>query len=304
MCSKTHDRGGESSTPHADLARRAERQHGLLTRKQLLQIGLTSRAIEYKLEVGLLHRVYRGVYAVGHRPPSPLARAMAAVLACGESAVLSHRSAAKLWGIESRWATPLDVTAPAQRSHRGIRVHRSRTLDRSRVTVQLGVPVTTPARTLLDLADVLDDAALTRAVNEARLRCHLRLSELADLLSRSNGRATGRLRPLLAELGSPTRSAFEDAFLDFARRHALPRPDVNQRVAGHEVDMLWCEQRLIVELDGYRFHGSQAAFEQDRRRDADLQATGYRVVRITWQRLVGEPQAEARRLLAMLGSDG
>jgi very-short-patch-repair endonuclease len=190
--------------------------------------------------------------------------------------VLSHRSAAALWGL-GRWAPPLEVTARNVRRHNGLLVHRSRTLTREDVTRHYGIPVTTPARTLSDLVRVLDPPSLTRAANDACLR---------HLISRDD-----------IETG-PTRSVFEDAFLAFVARHRLPRPEVNQRVAGYEVDMLWRPQRLIAELDGRAYH--QDAFEEDRDRDAALTAAGLRVVRVTWRRLAGREEREAERFRALL----
>jgi very-short-patch-repair endonuclease len=202
---------------------------------------------------------------------------MAAVLACGPGAVLSHRSAAALWGL-GRWQRQLEVTAPSAHRHPGVLVHRSRTLTRNDVTRHYGIPVTTPARTLHDLARILDPASLTRAVNDARLR-HLVRSEGA--------RDTG-----------PTRSVFEDAFLAFIDRHQLPRPEVNQRVEGFEVDMLWRPQRLVAELDGRAYH--EHTFEEDRERDAVLTAAGLRVVRVTWRRLTHDEEREAVRFRTLL----
>ena len=199
---------------------------------------------------------------------------MAAVLAC--DAVLSHRSAAALWGF-GRWQQLIEVTARTARRHQGILVHRSRTLTRADVTRHYGIPVTTPARTLHDLARLLDPTSLTRAVNDARVR-HLVRTEPGQ---------TG-----------PTRSVFEDAFLAFVHRHGLPRPEVNQYVAGYEVDMLWRPQRLIAELDGRAYH--QDSFEEDRERDATLTAAGLRVVRVTWRRLTRQEEREAARFRALL----
>jgi hypothetical protein len=197
---------------------------------------------------------------------------MAAVLACGRGAVLSHTSAAALWGL-SRWRQPLEVTAPHARRHDGVRVHRSRTLTRADVTRHYGIPTTTPApRSRTWRAG----AALTRAVNDARLRHLIRVD---------------------AETG-PTRSVFEDAFLAFVDRHGLPRPEVNQIVAGYEVDMLWRPQRLIAELDGRAYH--EDSFEEDRERDAALTVAGFRVVRVTWRRLTGQEEREAGRFRALL----
>lgn len=263
-------------TPDLRAAGIAARQHGVVSRRQLLDAGFVARSIAHRVEAGRLIRLHRGVYAVGHRPPSPHARAMAAVLACGPGAVLSHRAAAALWGL-GRWQRPIEVTARNARRHEGVLVHRSRTLTPADVTRHYGIPVTSPARTLRDLARVLGPPSLTRAVNEARLR---RL-----------------VRPDHADTG-PTRSVFEDAFLAFVDRHGLPRPEVNQHVAGYEVDMLWRRQRLIAELDGRAYH--EDTFEEDRDRDATLTAAGLRVVRVTWRRLAGQEEREAARFRALL----
>jgi hypothetical protein len=268
----------------------------MVDRDQLLAAGLGAKAIAYRLRIGRLHLRHRAVYAVGHVPPSPHARAMAAVLACGPGAVLSHRSAGALWDLGVRWTDAIDITAPTRQRHRGIRAHRSRTLTRADVTRHYGIPVTTLARTLLDLADALTDKALTRAVNEARLAHRGVTDEIAALIARSPGRATARLKTIL-EYG-PTRSPLEDDFLKFVRRYGLPPPEVNQIVAGHEVDFLWRDQRLIVELDGRAHH--EHRFEHDRDRDADLLHAGFPVLRVTPKRLRHQPEREAARLHATL----
>jgi hypothetical protein len=162
----------------------AGRQHGNITRRQLFDCGLGSTAVRYRVRNGRLHPVFAGVYAVGHRPPSPLARAAAAVLACGDGAVLSHGSAATLWGISPRWSQPLEVTARSNHQRRGMVVHRSRTLAEQDVTHHFGIAVTTPARTVLDMAPRQTDTVLARAVSSARLGGHLRLTDLAGLLDR------------------------------------------------------------------------------------------------------------------------
>jgi very-short-patch-repair endonuclease len=297
-----HNRRKPSTPPdRGAIARLATAQHGMIARWQLLAAGVAADTIDRWLRNGRLLRRHRGVYALGHQPPSPLANAMAAVLACGPAAVLSHRSAADLWAM-ARWTGPVEVTAPCYRNPPGIRVHRSRTLTAEDVTVHYGIPVTTPARTLLDLAATLDTASLTRAVNEARLNRHLNLEDLAALLARSPGRATNRLKPLVTHATGPTRSRFEDAFRSFIDRHGLPRPEANQRAAGHEVDALWREPRLVVELDGREYHDTEDAFEHDRDKDADLVAAGFRVVRLTWARLTQEPDREAARLRALVAT--
>ena len=222
---------------------------------------------------------------------------MAAVLACGHGAALSNRSAAALWRIRPRWPTSVEVTAPNDRRHPGIRVRHSRL---ARITTRHGIATTTPAQTLLDLADILDDRALARAVNEAYVLRLTTPSQLATLLTRSPGRRTTRLTPHLTTTG-PTRSPLEDDFLRFVKRHRLPVPEVGQRIAGHLVDFVWREQRLVAELDGYDFHKTRQAFETDRDRDADLLTEGFRTIRITYTRLEQNPKKEAARLRALLG---
>ena len=282
MCSRTLNSSGlDDTSPDLALARLAARQHGAVTRDQLLDAGLNVNAIEYRLRIGRLHRLHTGVYAVGHLPPSPHARAMAAVLACGPGAVLSHQSAAVLWDIVPRRQGPIDVTARSYHQRHGIRAHRSTTLTRAHITRHYGIPITTPARTLEDLARVLPSHTLTRAVNEARIR---------NLVSNDN------------EETGPTRSKLEDEFLRFIDRYKLPHPEVNQIVAGYEVDMLWRDQRLIVELDSRTFH--RHTFEQDRERDAHLLSEGFITVRITSRRLKHSPEREADRLRTLLNGEG
>jgi very-short-patch-repair endonuclease len=267
----------------------------VVARVQLLALGFDKRAIAYRLKVGRLHLLHRGVYAVGHRPPSPLATAMAAVLACGPKAALSHGSAAALWRILPRWPSPTHVTARGERRHPGIHIHRSRHID---TTVHYGIQVTTPARTLVDLADVLNPRQLTRALNEAQVQRLVTARELATLFTRYPGRRTSQLTP---ERGA-TRSPLEDRFVRFLKRHRLPLPEFNQRVAGHEVDAVYRAQKLVIELDSRQFHTTPSAFEQDRDRDADLLNAGFSTLRITDHRLKHHPTKEAQRLDEILRS--
>ncbi len=283
------------------MAALAARQHGNVTREQLLGTGLGAQAIKYRARIGRLHRVHLGVYSVGRPPVTPLERAAAAVLACGPGAALSHTSALALWGFAKRWPARLEVTVAADRRPGGITVHRPAALTRRDVRVQLGIRVTSPARTVLDCAPGLGDKQLTRTVNDARLARHLQLSELAELLARCpNHRGAGRLRPFVTTQRGPTRSELEDAFLAFCKRFELPRPLVNPVVAGYEVDALFAREKLIVELDGFDFHADRAAFERDRERDADTSMVGFQTVRITWTRLMQAPAKEAARLHAIL----
>jgi very-short-patch-repair endonuclease len=283
------------------IAALASRQHGNITRPQLLALGLGADAICYRVRIGRLHRIFSGVYSVGHRPPSPLARAAAAVLACGPGAVLSHGSAATLWGIDAHWHRPPEVTVTSARRRRGIAIHRSHALATADRTVHFGIAVTSPARTIFDIAPRLSDQSLVRAVNDARLAGHLRLADLSDLKRRHpRNPSTKRLESLVRPTEAPTRSQFEDAFLAFVERYDLPRPEVNQRVAGHEVDMLFRAQKLVVELDGYEYHSDRASFERDRNRDPDLLAAGFGTVRVTWERIQITPANEAARLHSIL----
>jgi len=292
----------QPANTEASIARVAARQHGVISRAQLVELGLADGAIYSRCRRGVLHRVHHGVYAVGYIAATALAQAMAAVLACGERTALSHRSAAALWELGVTTGGPVDVITPQHRHHRGVVIHRSRTLTAHAVTIHHGIRVTTPLRTLIDLADVVDDRSLARAVNEALLQKLVRQDEVAAALDGAAGRrALRRLRAFVDRADTPTRSVLEDAFLAFVDRHVLPRPTVNQRVAGFEVDMLWRAQSLIVELDGRAAHDRSRTFEDDRERDAELTAAGFRVVRITWRRLRDRPDREAARLAQLLG---
>ena len=227
---------------------------------------------------------------------------MAAVLACGPTAALSHGSAMALWGIWKRWDTPFEVMVRADRRPRGVRVHRVRHLDRRDLTRHLGIPVTTLARTLLDQAVQMAAKSLTRAVNDARLNQHLRLSTLIDVIERNpTHRGRAKLEAMLGRVSErPTRSKFEDDFPTFCERYGLPRPQMNTIVCGYEVDALFVRERVIVELDGWGTHSSRQSFEDDRTRDADTLAAGFATLRITKQRYERDPDHEAERLRAIL----
>jgi putative AbiEi antitoxin of type IV toxin-antitoxin system/uncharacterized protein DUF559 len=275
------------------IAALAARQHGLVTRPQLLALGVGRRAIGHRLARGRLHAVHRGVYAVGHRILAKDAAWMAAVLAIGPDAVLSHRSAAALWGIRMTARTRIEVTAPrGVRSRQGIQVHEARLAD-DEMTVERAIPVTTPARTLLDVAAVIPPSRLERAINEAEVLRLADATSLATLAARHPHRpGVPALRRLLDAGGigtAITRSELEDRFLAFLDRAGLPRPQLNVRLelpgGWIEADCVWRAQRVVVELDGYASHGTRAAFDRDRARDRMLQAAGWRAVRVTWRHL-------------------
>lgn len=277
------------------------RQHGYVTRGQLLGIGLGRRAIEYRVRGGRLIPVHAGVYAVGHVTATPLARAAAAVLACGDGAVLSHGSAASLWGLDKHWAMPFEVIAKSRRERPGITVHRSATLARRDATRQLGVRVTTPARTVLDNAPRLTDKGLTRAVNDGRHARILSLDGLADVLDRNPRHpGTARLLPFVTQPRGLTRSELEDAFVAFAEQYGLPTPETNVPLNGYVADVLFRAERVIVEIDSIEFHLDRGAFESDRNRDADQLAAGFQTVRVTEERMKKQPAREAARLQAIL----
>jgi very-short-patch-repair endonuclease len=271
------------------LAALAARQHGVVTTAQLEELGISLDAALKRTWRGHLHRVHRGVYAVGHPRLSMHGTWMAAVLAIGAGAVLSHRSAAELWGLLPFAAGVSQVTIPAdtgRAKRRGIRIHRSRTLTPADRTRRLSIPVTTPTRTLLDLARVTGQQELARARRQAEF-----LGLALD---------AGRLDSAGRSHHDRTRTALEQRFLRLCRRHRLPSPEVNARVGRYEADFLWREQRLIVETDGWDAHRGRIAFEQDRRRATALALDGYEVMRVTWRQVQEEPGTVAAAVRARL----
>jgi very-short-patch-repair endonuclease len=204
---------------------------------------------------------------------------MAAVLSAGRGAVLSHRSAAALWGIRHTASARIEVTAPRKLHRRKHLLPHCAVLPPDERTTLKGIPVTTAPRTLLDLAAVIPPNQLDRALNEAEVQ---RLEGPQEMLARHAGqRGTATLRTLLLNARRSLRSPLEHEFLDFIRAHGLPEPETNTLIEGYEVDAVWRDQRLIVELDGYATHGTRAAFERDRERDRNLTAKGWRTMRVT-----------------------
>jgi very-short-patch-repair endonuclease len=289
----------------ADLARR---QHGVVAKRQLIALGVGAGAIKHRLGVGRLHRVHAGVYALGHRALSADGNRMAAVLASGPDARLSHRDAAALWDLRATAHTRIDVSVPRSgvRSRPGLHVHCTAPWHPDDCAHRRGIPVTSVARTLLDLAEVVPARALRHAFEEAE---RLRLADVRAIeavAARGHGRhGVGALAPVLAEARtrplSDTRSELERRFLDLIESAGLSPPATNVLVEGFLVDAVWPQQRLVVELDGRRYHHTRAAFERDRIRDAALQVAGYRVLRITWKRLHREPHMVGATIRALLG---
>lgn len=227
---------------------------------------------------------------------------MAAVLACDEQALLSHRSAAELWGLMRTPRIPVDVTAATGRQRSGIAVHEGGICQEERTEVER-IPVTTVARTLFDLAEVVDERRLESAFEEAdRLRL-LEMRALEAVCARGHGRrALAPIRRLIDEARAPdwTRSPLEARVLALCREYELPSPATNVEVLGREVDAFWPREQLIVEADSFAFHSHRAAFERDRTRDAAMQAEGYRVIRVTHRRLEREPAVIAKEIRSLL----
>lgn len=287
------------------LAVLADRQHGVVARPQLLALGFGRGAIAHRVDRRRLYRIHRGVYAPGRPVSTPRGRWLAAVFACGGDAVLSHGSAAALWGLKRAVEAHPHVLVTHMRAPgpAGVIVHRTRSLPGSQRTARDRIPITTVARTLLDLAAIVNAATLRRTFEEAdRLRL-LDLKALIELRGVATGRrGIGNLDALLSELHEPEidRSELERRFAELCDREDLPRPARNVIAAGFEVDALWPAERLVVELDGFSNHRSRAAFERDRERDAALMLAGFRVLRVTYRRLEREPNAVAEAIRSLL----
>lgn len=288
---------------HADeaaLAQLAARQEGAISSAQLLRIGLSEDAVKRRIRARRLHRIHRGVYALGHGRLSRNGRYHAALLFAGDGAVLSHRSAADLWELRASKERDIDVTVPSdRRGDETVRVHRDQ-LDPRDTMTRDGIRVTKPLRTLLDLAACVENRQLERAVRQAIYRKLTTTTLLAEAVQKRTGqRGTSKLRKALIKLGEAPgliRSDLEQDFLAYLRRHRLPLPELNveMRVRGRrvEADCVWREQRLIAELDGRDAHDNTPAFEADRERDLVLMAAGWRTARVTGRRLASAQLAK------------
>jgi very-short-patch-repair endonuclease len=269
-------------------------QHGVVARRQLLRAGLKRRAIDHLVAAGSLIVIHRGVYAVGHRPVGPRSRDMAvALLARGP---VSLHSAAGLWAVTRPWHGPVHAIGAKARKGDGYVIHRTNHLPHSDVTRHYGIPITTPARTLLDLSSHLSLDALDVALAEALVRKLVTLEHL-------QARATGNLRKLLTT-AAPTKSKLERNLRRLLREHGLPQPISNGFVEGYEVDLHWPDLRLVAELDGYAFHAHRRAFETDRERDIVLATAGWQTVRVTDHQLEAKRAVTAERFGLLLSSRG
>lgn len=277
-------------TTRASLAALAEAQYGVMTRRQLSANGLTPSMIKARIAAGTLVRIHPTVYALGHRQLRREGHWLAAVLACAPGAALSHREAAALHGLRPSGRSRIDVTTTRRLRDRrpGIELHHSTTLEAKDITTVDGIPVTTVARTLVDLADVIPRDSLAKALREAEHLRTVHVGDLRDAMARTRHRPSpghARLTAVLEEHGKRsiqlTRSILEDRFLTLCDRHGLPRPRTNAYVGPHEVDACWPAHRLAVELDGWERHKDRVAFQRDRDKSNALARAGWRVLRFT-----------------------
>jgi predicted transcriptional regulator of viral defense system len=291
--------------PDVRVARAAARQHGCISVDQLAACGLDHTAVARRVRKGHLHRVHIGVYAVGHDGLTLDGRFMAAVLAAGPGAVLSRWATTALAGL-IRWDDhrPIDVTVrgTSARARAGVRFHRARSLDPRDTTRIRGIPTTTPARAILEIAPQLSDDRLKRLVRQAQAEEVANVRQLAAMLRRANGhKATGRLAALVATGPAATRSSHEDIVLDLILQAGFEHPIVNEKLdvgtTPYRPDMRWPAQRLILEVDS-PWHDGRLAHELDATRQADLEATGERVLRTTLEQALGHPHQLMARLHA------
>lgn len=282
-------------------------QHGVVARSQLLAADVSAGAVDHRLRKGTLRPAHRGVYTTG-----PVAaryrREMAALLACGPRAALSDRTAGGVWGMTPppQEEEPVDVVAPrtVRGPASGVRLHR-RTVRSDEIVQRHGLALTTPARTILDLASGLDPYALERALSRALRRELFTCDDVRSILLRHPRRRGCRsLRDLLDDTSGPalTRSEAEARLLALLRKAGVPRPRSNAVVWGLEVDFLWPDHNVVVEVDGFAFHSHRSAFENDRERDLILAGEGLTVIRVTWRQIHDQPYRLVARLCMALGA--
>jgi very-short-patch-repair endonuclease len=306
------DGKSRTGSPINAIAALAGQQHGVVSRDQLRELGLSDSAITARADSGYLQPLFRGAFAVGHSAINRRARMLAAVLACGSRTVVSHGSAAELIGLWDVKPAVVDVIPPnsSGREIQGIRWHRVRLPEGTEVEVRDGIPCTSPTRTLVDMAGRHGWASLRRLVEQAAILGVLDVDEIDRILARGRRRGAPRLRAILAPWRGTTeqrprvRSRLEARLLPRLIEEGLPSPRCNVKlnVDGNrlEVDMLWDEQRLAIETDGEETHGTRVAFQRDRWRDQLLVAAGYRTARVTWRQVQDEPAAVVNRIARML----
>lgn len=290
----------------AAAARIARAQHGVITAAQLRSAGFGRSAIARRVRGEWLVRMHEGVYRVGV-VAGPFAAEMAALLACGPLSVIGHRSAVVVLGLRWRYGGPVELVMPhdVRLGRAGVRCRRVMALAADEVMVRHGLRVTTPARTLVDLAATTSVADLERLIEEMLFQRLASSSDILEAVRRGAGRPGVRKLRATAELldeSSFTRSEAERLLKALLRSARLPMPRMNVRRSGWEVDAVWDRQRLVVEVDGYRSHGTQPQFERDRKKDGQLMLAGYRVLRVTWRQLTREPAVVVATIAAALGT--
>ncbi|HVW47522.1 MAG TPA: DUF559 domain-containing protein [Solirubrobacterales bacterium] len=299
----------------AEIGRLAVAQNGLVAHEQLEALGLTDQAIAKRVAKARLYRIHQRVYSLTPRVMTERGRFMAAVLACGPDAVLSHRSAAYLWGLVDSWEEPIDVTAPNRRgrSPDGVAAHRDGSLQPIDKTNPHGIPCTSVARTILDFAAVAPEWEVRKAVAQAEVLRILDQPKLRALLKRSRRRrGVARLRLILDTIHPQTkrtRSELERLFLAMCAKRDVPEPEVNVWLSApngkrYQADFLWRDARLIVEADSRRFHDTDTAFVDDRKRQQQLELAGWRVSRCTWEEVEREPRRLALTIAGLLNTEG
>src|SRR6476661_4052464 len=286
-----------------ELAVLAARQHGVVALWQLIELGLGAKGARDRVASGRLHRIHAAVFAVGHRALSLDGKRMAAVLACGAGAVLSYRDVAEIYWLRPHNGRLFDVTSPIRtgRKKPGIRVHSGATLTARDITAVRAIPCTAVPRTLLDLADVVRQREVERAIERAETLNLFDLVAIRELLDRSPGRRGAR--KLERALGAEpvfTRNDLEELMFAIALRAGVPRPLVNYWIGKYQADFAWPEQRLIAETDGRATHATTHAFEHDRLRDRELVKAGWRVIRFTYRQLESDPEEAAATLRTLL----
>jgi very-short-patch-repair endonuclease len=306
----------KSASPGAKRARALERalsalaarQHGVVAAWQLLELGFTQEQMLLRVRQGRLYRLHLGVYAVGHLAVTRKGRWLAAVLAAGRAAVLSHRDAAALWEIADFTGPDVEVTLPelGGRFRAGIRIHRTRRLPPVERSVVRGIPVTAVERTMLDLAAVIAPRHLRDAYVEGERKGLVDHDTMERILADGNGRRGLRVLSGIFDEVTPTLartlSPLEVRFLDFCRDHGLPEPHVNVWVSGYLVDACWPDADVVVELDSYEYHRGRVSFERDRAEIGDLKLNGIDVIPVTSRRLAREPTKVAAAIRSALHS--
>jgi Transcriptional regulator, AbiEi antitoxin len=295
----------EALPPGKELARLAKRQHGVVSIRQLNHLGCSHYAVHRAVAAGRLHRLHQGVYAVGHTDLSLYGKCLGAVLGCGRGGLLSHWSAAWLLGLMPATSpVPIHVTTPIPRRRRlGLLIHRSRTFTDEDRTLVEEIPVTSVARTALDLAARVRPPSVNRLLQRSEELAAFDLPDFESVLDRNRGHRGRRpLRRALAIYEPPpfTRSGLERRFFELVLAHGLPRPATNFVEAGHELDVYWPQLRFAVELDVFETHGSRLSFEEDRLRQEDLKLAGVEMTRVTGPRLKREPRRVMERLERLL----